>query len=82
MTELVPDQHDVVVVTSRPAEAEGGGRRFVVEAPEAARAPELPSDLIHERDLVDRLQAAGFRLTMVGGGSRPEDVRRFYFRPS
>lgn len=80
MTELVPEHHDVLVVTSRPAE--GGARSFAVEAPEDAEVPELPPETRHERDLVDRLRVAGFRLTMVGGGSRPEDVRRFYFRPS
>lgn len=74
-----PDAEGVVVVTSRPA-AEGE-RAFEVEGPEDLAPPELPSDVRHESDMVERFRDAGFRLTMVGGGSRPDQVRRFYFRP-
>lgn len=52
-----------------------------MESPEGIHVPPLPEDLAHEKDLVDLMREAGFRLTMVGGGSRGEEVRRFYFRP-
>lgn len=80
MSELVPEKHDVVVVVSRPGEDET--RRFAVEPPGEDEAPSLPESLVHERDLVDHMRAAGFRLTMVGGGSRSDEIRRFYFRPA
>lgn len=80
MTELVPEGHDVVVVTSRPGD--GGSRSFAAEAPEGFDPPLLPDDLEHESDLVALMREAGFRLTMVGGGSRSDEVRRFYFRPA
>lgn len=80
MNELVPEDHDVVVVASRPGE--GDARRFAVESPREGEAPSLPEGLVHERDLVDHMRTAGFRLTMVGGGSRSDETRRFYFRPA
>lgn len=79
MNRMPPEGHDVLVVTSRPAAPEG--RRFRAEPPEGAEAPDLPEDLSHEDDLVEWLRERGWRLTMVGGGSRPDEVRRFYFRP-
>lgn len=79
MNDVSPPDHDVVVVTSRPA---GAGRRaFDLEVPEGMEVPELPDPLAHEDALVNHMKEAGYRLTMVGGGSRPDEVRRFYFRP-
>lgn len=75
----------MVVVTSRPA---GEGRAFAVEPPKEGEepkegeAPTLPEDLARESDLVAHMRESGYQLTMVGGGSRPEEVRRFYFRPA
>lgn len=79
VNELVPEEHDVVIVTSRPGD--GGGRAFALEAPEGLALPSLPDDLTRESELVTHMREAGFRLTMVGGGSRSDEVRRFYFRP-
>ncbi len=70
--------NDVVVVTSR-LEA-GGERSFRLEAGEEAGPPALPEDLRNERELVELMRESGFQLTMVAGGSRPDEVRRFYFR--
>ena len=72
------DAEDVVVVTSRPLP--DGSRAFVVLTPEPGAAPELPADLSHEGELVRAMEEAGYRLSMVGGGSRIDEVRRFYFR--
>ena len=77
MSELVPEGHDVVVVSSRPAEA--GRRRFELESGEKVS---LPDDLTHESELIAHMAGAGYRLAMVGGGSRPDELRRFYFRPA
>lgn len=68
----------VLVVTSRLA---GVNRReFTVEATGLA-TPILPPGIEHESDLVDFLRGLGFQLSMVGGGSRTDELRRFYFRP-
>ncbi|MFQ5890784.1 MAG: hypothetical protein ACE5JR_12130 [Gemmatimonadota bacterium] len=67
----------VVVVTSRPAEE--GARRFSLDT-SAEGAPALPADLSHESELVAVMSELGYRLTMIGGGSRGDEVRRFYFR--
>lgn len=68
----------VLVVTSRLA---GVNRReFTVEAT-GLETPDLPSGIEHESDLVDFLRRLGFQLSMVGGGSRTDELRRFYFRP-
>lgn len=73
-----PEEHDVVVFTSRPA---GDDRRsFTLEEDPTGRVELDPEDLQHEDDLVEAMDESGFQLTMVGGGSRGEDVRRFYFR--
>ena len=78
MDQPLPDQKGVLVVTSRPA---GQHRRvFTIEASDDLEVPDLPSDLEHEMDLVEVLKKRGFRLTMVGGGSRSDETRRFYFR--
>lgn len=70
--------NDVVVVTSRPDA--GGERSFRLEGGEEADPPALPEDLRNEGELVELMRGSGFQLTMVGGGSRPDEVRRFYFR--
>lgn len=80
MSGLVPEAHDVVVVVSRPGDGET--RTFVVEPPEEGPTPSLPDDLTRERDLVSHMRESGFRLTMIGGGSGPDEIRRFYFRPA
>ena len=68
----------VLVVSSEPScEA---GRDFRVESPEPSDAPELPAHLASEAELVKAMESQGYRLNMVGGGSRIDEVRRFYFR--
>lgn len=80
MDTIDPEQmdNDVVVVTSRPTAA--GERSFRLEAGEEADPPALGDDLRSEGELVELMRASGFQLTMVGGGSRPDEMRRFYFR--
>lgn len=56
------------------------GRVFTVESPHPPDAPQLPSDLATEAELVKAMEEVGYRLNMVGGGSRIDEVRRFYFR--
>ena len=71
-------QKGVLVVTSRLA---GPHRRaFALEASADVTVPNLPDDLAHEKDLVELMRKRGFRLAMVGGGSRRDETRRFYFR--
>ena len=72
------DSESVFVVSSEP----GGeaGRVFTVLPPYAADAPQLPSNLATEAELVKAMATLGYRLHMVGGGSRIDEVRRFYFR--
>lgn len=73
-----PEEHDVVVFTSRP---EGDDRRsFTLEEDPSGRVDLDPDHLKHEDDLVEAMHERGFQLTMVGGGSRGDEVRRFYFR--
>ncbi len=73
-----PNQKGVLVVTSRSA---GQYRRvFTIEASDDLVVPDLPSDLEQEKDLVELMGKRGLRLTMVGGGSRSDETRRFYFR--
>jgi hypothetical protein len=68
----------VIVVSSEPrGEA---GRVFTVLPPEPSDAPELPADLVTEAELVKAMETLGYQLNMVGGGSRIDEVRRFYFR--
>ncbi len=77
MIQPSPTWDAVLVVTSRLA---GVNRReFTVEAT-GLEAPELPPGMEHESDLVDFLKKLGFQLSMVGGGSRPDELLRFYFR--
>ncbi len=66
------------MVTSTPAGARG--RAFTLETSSDLDVPELPAELAHEKDLVELMAKRGFQLTMVGGGSRIDEVRRFYFR--
>ena len=78
MVQRSPAQDAVLTVTSRLA---GVNRReFTVEAT-GLKAPVLPPGIEHENDLVDFLRRLGFQLSMVGGGSRTDELRRFYFRP-
>ena len=82
MPQFPPEQDDVVVVSSEP-DGEGG-RRFRLEQGSGegeGEEPELDTGGIrHEDDLVSTMKEQGYTLTMVGGGSRSDEVRRFYFR--
>lgn len=82
MPQFPPEQDDVVVVSSEP-DGEGG-RRFRLEQgsrEDEDDALELDTGGIrHEDDLVSTMKERGYTLTMVGGGSRSDEVRRFYFR--
>lgn len=69
----------VVVVESRPV-AGGERRAFVLDPASTEDAPALPGDLAHESELVAFMTGRGWRLTMIGGGARGDEVRRFYFR--
>lgn len=85
MPQFPPEQDDVVVVTSEP-DGEGG-RRFRLDqgdgedGEDGETGLELDtSGIRHEDDLVTTMKERGYTLTMVGGGSRSDEVRRFYFR--
>lgn len=78
MTQFPPEQDDVVVVSSEP-DGEGGRRFSLEQSPDDG--PDVDADRIrHEDDLVAAMKERGYSLTMVGGGSRSDEVRRFYFR--
>lgn len=78
MPQFPPEQEDVVVVSSEPDGEEG--RRFTLEG-DAGDGFDLDAGGIrHEDDLVAAMAERGYTLTMVGGGSRSDEVRRFYFR--
>jgi hypothetical protein len=72
------DDEDILVVSSEP----GGEthRLFTVVAPKPLDAPQLPSELTTEAELVKAMEGLGYRLGMIGGGSRIDEIRRFYFR--
>ncbi len=72
------DSESVLVVSSEPGG--DGARVFTVLGPEAGETFLLPSDLATEADLVRAMEGRSYRLTMVGGGSRIDEIRRFYFR--
>jgi hypothetical protein len=72
------DSESVIVISSEPGGE--GGRVFTVIGPEAGETFLLPGDLATEADLVKAMEGRGYRLTMVGGGSRIDEIRRFYFR--
>ena len=70
-------QRGVVVVASRQQE----DRR--VFALDPISDPEIHvslEDLEHEDQLIGKMTGMGWRLTFVGGGSRTDETRRFYFR--
>jgi hypothetical protein len=67
----------VVVVLS---ESDRGGRAFTMMTEVPDDAPELPSDIATEAQLVKTMEAEGYRLHLVGGGSTIGETRRFYFR--
>ena len=71
----------VVIVVSRPSpEDEEEGRRFEADPSSDPDVSLLLDDLRHEDQLVGKMTGMGWKLTMVGGGSRHDEVRRFYFR--
>lgn len=78
MPQFPPEQDDVVVVSSEP-DGEGG-RRFAVEEDPDDEVDLDDAEIRHEDDLVAVMRDRGYGLTMVGGGSRSDEVRRFYFR--
>jgi len=69
---------NVLVISSTPRDE--AGRVFRVESPQPHDAPQLPADLATEASLVKTMEEMGYRLNMVGGGSRIDEMRRFYFR--
>lgn len=71
------DSEDILVVSSEPGETH---RLFTVAPPEPTDAPQLPSELATEAELVKAMEGLGYRLGMVGGGSGIDEIRRFYFR--
>lgn len=80
MPRFPPEQGDVVVVSSEP-DGEGGRRFLLEEEPDDGLDLES-AGVRHEDDLVAAMEERGYTLTMVGGGSRSDEVRRFYFRPT
>lgn len=72
------DSKSVLVVSSEPGGH--GARVFTMLRPEAGETFPLPTDLATEAELVRAMGGRGYRLTMVGGGSRIDEIRRFYFR--
>lgn len=67
----------VVVVASHPR---GDRRDFRIEPDSDPELAPALDGLEHEEQLVAKMTEHGFRLTFVAGGSRTEEVRRFYFR--
>ena len=80
MNEFPPNSAGIVVVTSEAHD--DGSRVFSVAAPDPEDAPTLGADVRHEQALLAEMERLGYRLTMVGGGSRVDEARRFYFRRS
>lgn len=78
MPQFPPEQEDVVVVRSEPAGEQR--RRFTLEEDPTGGLDLDADEIRHEDDLVATMTERGYTLTMVGGGSRSEEVRRFYFR--
>ncbi len=71
------DCESVLVVSSQPS---GEARRlFTVLRPEPPNAPALPLDLATEAELVQAMERLGYRVQMIGRGSRIDEIRRFYF---
>ncbi|MFO7589123.1 MAG: hypothetical protein R6X22_13830 [Gemmatimonadota bacterium] len=71
-------QKGVYVVLSRPVGE--AGREFVRDPVSDPEIHVALDDLEHEDQLVGKLTGMGWRLTFVGGGSRTDETRRFYFR--
>lgn len=76
--EHLSDQKEVVVFSSRPTGE--GGRRFELEEDPTESVDLDAAGIEHEDELVAEMDRRGFQLTMVGGGSRSDEIRRFYFR--
>lgn len=76
--EHLSDQKEVVVFTSRPVG--DGEREFDLDQDPTESVDLDPATIEHEDQLVAAMSDRGFQLTMVGGGSRSDEVRRFYFR--
>jgi len=70
-------QKGVVVVASRHEEER---RVFALDPISDPEIRVSLDDLEHEDQLVGRMTGMGWRLTFVGGGSRTDETRRFYFR--
>ena len=80
MPQFPPEQDDVVVVSSEPDGEDA--RRFTLEQMPDDGPDVDPGEIRHEDHLVRTMKERGYTLTMVGGGSRSDEVRRFYFRKS
>lgn len=78
--EHISDQTEVVVFSSRPTG--DGGREFTLDDDPTESLDLDPTEIEHEDELVAEMSRRGFQLTMVGGGSRSDEPRRFYFRQS
>lgn len=72
------EDEDILVVSSEPGSE--AHRLFTVVPPEPLDAPQLPRELTTEAELVKAMEGLGYRLGMIGGGSRIDEIRRFYFR--
>ena len=80
MSQFPPKDDNIVVVSSAP-DGEGGRRfRLAQEENDQAEVEFDTAQIRHEDDLVATMREQGYTLTMVGGGSRSDEVRRFYFR--
>jgi len=70
-------QKGVVVVASRQEEDR---RAFALDPISDPEIHVALDDLEHEDQLIGKMTGLGWRLTFVGGGSRTDEPRRFYFR--
>lgn len=76
--EHLSDQKEVVVFTSRWTDEDG--REILLEEDPTESVELNAGEIEHEDELVAEMDRLGFQLTMVGGGSRSHETRRFYFR--
>ncbi len=70
-------QKGVVVVASRQQDER---RVFALDPISDPEIHVALDDLEHEDQLIGKMTGMGWRLTFVGGGSRTDEPRRFYFR--
>jgi hypothetical protein len=75
---ITEPQKGVVVVASRQLDEER--RVFALDPISDPEIHVALDDLEHEDQLIGKMTGLGWRLTFVGGGSRTDEPRRFYFR--